>query len=245
MSQQTPPLARALSLAVHELRTPANVIAGYLRMLLKEQGGPLTETQQRMLGEAERACGRLTALVEEMSELGKLEGGLLDLRARPVNLSALVTEVAGQATEGADRGVTLEVRLPAAPVWVMAEHDRLAGAVRSLAHAALRERGLPGVVVAACTVTPPPAAWAVVTIGEEGLQPRLLARAVEAAPTLDEWQGGLGLSMPICRRLVGAFGGAVWWAGPERPRGAALRLPLGDLDMPRTADTTRTPDAHS
>jgi signal transduction histidine kinase len=66
---------RAMSLAVHELRTPVTVVSGYLRMLLREQGGPLTDKQRKMLEEAERSCGRIGALVSEMSELGKLHGG--------------------------------------------------------------------------------------------------------------------------------------------------------------------------
>src|SRR5687768_3635603 len=70
---------RAMSLAVHELRTPVTVVAGYLRMLLKEQGGPLTDIQRKMLEEADRSCGRINALVTEMSELGKLEGGMVEV----------------------------------------------------------------------------------------------------------------------------------------------------------------------
>ena len=52
---------RAMSLAVHELRTPVTVVAGYLRMLIREQGGPLNEKQKKMLEEAERSCARISA----------------------------------------------------------------------------------------------------------------------------------------------------------------------------------------
>ncbi len=58
--------ARALSLAVHELRTPVTVTAGYVRMLLREQAGPVSDRQRTMLEEAERSCGRLNALITEM-----------------------------------------------------------------------------------------------------------------------------------------------------------------------------------
>jgi signal transduction histidine kinase len=64
---------RTMSLAVHELRTPVTVVCGYLRMVLKEHGGPLTDKQKKMLQEAERSCERISALVAEMSDLGKLE----------------------------------------------------------------------------------------------------------------------------------------------------------------------------
>src|SRR5438034_3071099 len=83
---------RALALAVHEFRTPVTVVSGYLRMLLKEQGGPLTEKQRKMLEEAERSCGRIGALVAEMSELGKLEGGELAVARQVFDLAPLRSE---------------------------------------------------------------------------------------------------------------------------------------------------------
>src|SRR5689334_25234544 len=78
---------RAMSLAVHELRTPVTVVAGYLRMLLREQGGPLTDKQRKMLEEAERSCARIGALVAEMSDLGKLEGRELALGKQSFDLA--------------------------------------------------------------------------------------------------------------------------------------------------------------
>src|SRR5687767_363977 len=103
-------LPRAMSLAVHELRSPVTVVGGYLRMLLREQGGPLTEKQRKMLEEAERSCGRLGTLVAEMSELGKLEGREVALARQDFDLDALIAELANGMHEGGDRGVRLHVR---------------------------------------------------------------------------------------------------------------------------------------
>ena len=58
-----PPL---LSLAVHEFRTPASVVGGYLRMLQKDQDPPMSERQRRMIDEAEKSCARLVAIVAEL-----------------------------------------------------------------------------------------------------------------------------------------------------------------------------------
>ena len=79
-----------MSLAVHELRTPVTVVCGYIRMVLKEHGGPLTEKQKKMLQEAERSCERISALVAEMSDLGKLESQELSVARQDVDLCALV-----------------------------------------------------------------------------------------------------------------------------------------------------------
>ena len=95
-----------MSLAVHELRTPVTVVCGYIRMVLKEHGGPLTDKQKKMLQEAERSCERISALVAEMSDLGKLESQRTRGRAPwTIDLGALVAQLASDMHEGEDRGV--------------------------------------------------------------------------------------------------------------------------------------------
>ena len=221
---------RALSLAVHEFRTPVTVVSGYLRMLLKEQGGPLTEKQRKMLEEAERSCGRIGALVAELSELGKLEGGELAVARQPLDLAPLVAELASGMHEGSDRGVRLEVRGADRALLVQGDRTRLAAAIRALMHAALRERGDPGVIVTECSVladSRPP--FALIAIGDEETVASLRTAARGAPPSFDEWRGGLGLALPVARRVIEAHGGALWSAAGERPRtGSALRLPLNE-----------------
>src|SRR5580765_4675003 len=68
-----------LSLAVHEFRTPASVVGGYLRMLQRDSDAPLSERQRRMIDEAERSCQRLVALIAELSEIQKLDSELIEL----------------------------------------------------------------------------------------------------------------------------------------------------------------------
>jgi two-component system, cell cycle sensor histidine kinase PleC len=217
---------RALSLAVHELRTPVTVVAGYLRMLLKEQAGPLSEKQRKMLEEAERSCGRIGALVAEMSDLGKLESNELSLAKQTFDLAGLLAELASRMHEGDDRGVSLEVRGADKPLDVLGDRTRLAAALQALLHAALRERGEPGVIVAKVSHarSGPPAA--IVAIGDEATVGTLEEAASMDAP-FDEWRGGLGLALPVARRVVEAHGGALWSAAGDRPRaGSALRIPL-------------------
>lgn len=218
---------RAMSLAVHELRTPVTVVSGYLRMLLREQAGPLTEKQRKMLEEADRSCTRIGAIVSEMSELGKLEGGTLTVSGTEMDLAALTEELASDMHEGEDRGIRLEVRGTKQPLMVMGDRTRLAAALQALMHAALRERGDPGVIVVECsTVTDPNQPWAVVVIGEEPVA-RSLIEAARTPPPFDEWRGGLGLALPVGRRVIEALGGALWSAPGDTPRaGSALRLPL-------------------
>ena len=106
---------RAMSLAVHELRTPITVASGYLRMLLREQAGPLTDAAQ-MFEEADRSCARIGALISEMSELGKLEARAGD---GPVtfDFAALAAELAKDMHEGEDRGLGFRSAAPHPSMW--------------------------------------------------------------------------------------------------------------------------------
>src|SRR5687768_9602818 len=219
-------LPRAMSLAVHELRTPVTVVAGYLRMLLREQAGPLTDKQKKMLEEADRSCGRLGSLVSEMSEFGKLEGRELALARQDFDVAELTAQLAGDMHEGSDRGVRLEARC-AGPLMVTGDRTRISAALHALMYSALRERGEPGTVIVDCSRFADTSPWAVVAIGDEAAVSTLVRATPENAPPFDEWRGGLGLALPVARRVIEAHGGALWSAGSGSSRGAsALRLPL-------------------
>ena len=228
---------KAMSLVVHELRTPVTVVAGYLRMLLREQGGPLTDKQRKMLEEAERSAARLGGLTGEISELGKLEAGEISLGRQELDLGALVAEVASGMHEGEDRGVRLEVRRADTPAPVSGDRLRLSAALKALMHSALRERGTPGTVVVACDVVNGAhgAAWAVLAMGPEEEIAALIAHAVAAVtPPFDQWRGGMGMALPIAWRIIDANGGALWsttvtvWPRTAwySQAAAGLRLPL-------------------
>lgn len=217
-----------MSLAVHELRTPVTVVGGYLRMLLREQAGPLTERQRKMLEEAERSCSRLGALVSEMSDFGKLEAGELTLARQEVDIAGLIAELAGGMLEGADRGVRLEVRGVDEPVPMTGDRTRLSAALKALMHAALRERGEPGAIIVECSTEGRNGQrYALVRIGDETALPLLTAPPDETMPAYDVWRGGLGLALPVARRVIEGHGGTLWSADDAHSRSAsALRLPL-------------------
>lgn len=221
-------LPRAFSLAVHELRTPITVASGYLRMLLREQAGPLSDKQRKMLEEADRSCARIGTLVSEMSELGKLEAGAIGVSRTAFDVAALISELASNMHEGEDRGIRLDVRAAEA-LMVNGDRPRLSAALTALMHAALRERGEPGVLIVECSrVQADGHTWALVTIGDDAVTASLReAAAATPSPPFEEWRGGVGLALPVGRRVIEAHGGALWSAPEPKPRaGSALRLPI-------------------
>src|SRR3954462_8152962 len=234
MASSPTPLPRVMSLAVHELRTPITVVGGYLRMVLREQAGPLTEKQRKMLEEAERSCGRIDAVVTEMSDFGKLEAGSFELARQPVDMAALLAELASGMHEGEDRGVWLELRGVEEPVMVTGDRSRLATTLRVLMSATLRERGEPGAVIASCsTVVDNGTRFAVVAFAEESLLPILTQDGAADALAFDEYRGGTGMGLPLARRIIERHGGTLWSAATAQELDALnLELRSGENRLP-------------
>ena len=102
---EKPRYPELLSLAVHEFRTPASVVGGYLRMLQRDSES-FTERQRKMIDEAEKSCARIVALISELSDVSKLDAGIITLNRQPLDMFALLGEVVkaivetGQAPPG-------------------------------------------------------------------------------------------------------------------------------------------------
>ncbi len=219
---------KVMSLAVHELRTPVTVVSGYLRMLLRDQAGPLSDKQRRMIEEAERSCARISALVAEMSDLGKLEAGDAALARQEFDIVAVLDEVAGAVHEVDTRSIDIDVTCAEPSLIVVGDRTRLAAALRAVVASAVREQADPGAVAIDCSVADDAGrSWVVIAVGAPALIPPLRDGAVTMPRAFDEWLGGLGMALPVARRVIEAHGGALWSAdGLQSRAAAALRIPL-------------------
>jgi signal transduction histidine kinase len=214
-----------LSLAVHEFRTPASVVGGYLRMLQRDGENPLSERQQRMVQEAERSCARLVGLVAELSDIAKLDAGTVGLAKQELDLFSLINEVAGGVHEPDDRGVHLEVQGAAETGSMRGDATRLKAAFHAIFRAILRERVSPGIVAVVCrTEVVDGRRSAVIVTGDIE---RVADAYAAAQESFDEKRGGLGLTVPLARRVFEGHGGRLWSPAVDGGRGiAGITLPL-------------------
>jgi hypothetical protein len=136
-----------ISLAVHEFRTPASVVGGYLRMLRRDTES-LSERQRKMIDEAEKSCVRLVALIAELSELSKIDAGQITLGRQSLDVFTLVGEVAELVHEAKDREVLLEVRGQKDGASMTGDAARLRTAFDAIFRAILREKAGPATVIA-------------------------------------------------------------------------------------------------
>ncbi|HJZ74208.1 MAG TPA: HAMP domain-containing sensor histidine kinase [Vicinamibacterales bacterium] len=223
--------SRLLSLAVHEFRTPASVVSGYLRMLERDRDPSLTERQRKMVEEAEKSCARIIAIVNELSDIGKLDGGLISLSRQPIDAFTLVGEVAELVQEARAREVHLKVTGDDRGASMSGDAPRLRAAFEGIFRAILREKAGPCIIVAdRRIVTREGRTCAIVIISEEASVQDAYER--EPAP-FDEKRGGLGLALPLARRVIEGHDGRLWSPKPIRDDDP-LRLGSAIVSLPIT-----------
>ncbi|HRD47850.1 MAG TPA: HAMP domain-containing sensor histidine kinase [Caulobacter sp.] len=89
-----------LRMVSHELRTPLNSIIGFSEILIAELYGPLGARQYREYAQHIRQSGdRLLKLVNQILEIARLEGQVVDLDPRPEALDHVFDDVRVQVKE--------------------------------------------------------------------------------------------------------------------------------------------------
>jgi signal transduction histidine kinase len=214
-----------ISFAVHELRSPASVVGGYLRMLQRDADQGLNERQRKMVDEAERSCARIVALLAELSDLAKLDAGTATLDKREGDVFGLVWQIAESVHDGDDRDVRLVAHGDSRGAPIAGDLARLRAAFHAIFRAIVREQDHACTVVADCrALARAQGREAVIVVAEDTLVPA----ALDAEPAVfDERRGGLGLALPIARRVIALHGGRLWSPAGSSGHGAALiALPI-------------------
>jgi signal transduction histidine kinase len=218
---------KILSLSVHEFRTPMTVIAGYIRMLLKDRAGALTEQQRKLLEEAEKSCGRLSGLLAEVSELSNLEAGTASFNKQQTDLRAAVRTAVEQLPPLPDREIGIDVQVPEGPASIQGDPVRLAQAFGAIMAALRREIVFSDrLIVRERRGTHAGRPAYELLIGDEEAIAAIEADSSDAQTTFDEWRGGVGLSLLNARRILNNHGGTVWAPPEGRKAGARVVLPV-------------------
>jgi len=199
-----------LSTASHELRTPIASLRGTIELLEEELAGdaPDLEGVRRRAAAARRRTDRLTALAEDLLDLGRLDAEV-QLGSEPVELGELAGTIASELVAVAEAGgVAIEVRAPK-PVWALADPRATARIARALLSNALAHGAPPGsVVTVAVDISVGRARLAVSDEGPGVPEPdreRIFGRFERGAVA----GPGFGLGLAIARGLARQMGGDV------------------------------------
>ena len=130
-----------LSMASHELKTPITSIQGQaqlgmLRLKKQAELPPALESVRASLERIDQHTHRLNNLVDDLLDLSILSSGKITLRTDNCDLEALCHEVITEQESLSGRRIELE--LPASPVVIQADCERLSQIVTNLVTNAIK-----------------------------------------------------------------------------------------------------------
>jgi PAS domain S-box-containing protein len=225
----------------HELRTPLNAIIGFAQLLQTDPHLGLGEREQGHLREIVGGGRHLLALINDLLDFGRIEGGHLVVEDVPVPLAALFDECLGMVRGLAEqRGLRLQ---PAPDTGVRAklrgDRMRVKQVLLNLLGNAVKYNRPGGRIELDCRAQGEH--WRIeVHDGGRGLTADQCARLFQPFERLDAAGSGIegtGIGLALARRLVEAMGGSIgvdsttdvgscfWFTLPRATDGAAPTEP--------------------
>ena len=232
-----------LSRLSHELRTPLNAILGFAQLLDLDRSSGMSAPQHQQVQWILRAGQQLLALVEDVLDLSKVEAGEVSMRPQTLVLQQLVRDCLPLVDAmRAERHVQIVDALPATPLLVMADPQRLQQVfINLLSNGCKYNRDGGQLSVSAREEDDA----IVIDLCDTGLGMTEAEQAELFQPFKRPTQGsahieGTGLGLYIVRQLLQRMHGSVT-VRSEAGQGSCftLRLPRGDA--PRKASTEPAP----
>ena len=219
----------------HELMTPLSAIRGYVETLGMPDVPLDDTTRRRYLAIVEEETHKLEAIIGDLLDLARLEGGGDTLRMEPVSVADLFARVSDRHLPSMrDRGVVLEQQIAPGTPRIRGDAPRLEQALQNLASNAIRHTPAGGRVVLQASHADDSVRIVVRDTGA-GIPPEHLARIfdrfykVDAARSGTTVPSGSGLGLSIVRAIVERHAGTVTAANaPEG--GATFELVLPSVD---------------
>ncbi len=196
--------------ASHELRTPLTTLKGYAE-LSRRSAEPDAAQLRHAMGKVEVEAGRMSALVDDLLLLARLDTGR-PLERTDVDLTKMVLESVGDARVTApDHRWSLD--LPDEPVVVTGDEQRLHQVLTNLLTNARRHT--PAGTRVTVGARPAGAGEAELTVRDDGpgiptrLQDTVFERFTRGDSARTRASGGAGLGLSLAKAITEAHGGRI------------------------------------
>lgn len=199
-----------LAVLAHELRNPVAALSGGLHLLGKDID---PDRAKDIRGRMERMLDHLAHLVDDLLDVSRVSQGKISLKKARVELSDVLRsaiEASQHTIEAAKHRFELE--LSDEPIWLEADHTRLAQIVANLLNNAAKYTPPGGVVTLRAMAEGGMATITVIDTGvgiPEAMQSKIFEIFAQVEDHLGQSQGGLGIGLALVRQLVALHGGEV------------------------------------
>jgi signal transduction histidine kinase len=217
-----------LSNMSYEFRTPLTSISGFADLLQQGVAGELPRQAKEYVEAISKSAERLTQQINAVLDYTQGEAGALPVSRKPVDIAALIAQVAAGASELADaRNAVLTVDVKPNAGTVQGDTARLKQALDAIVNNALNHGGN-GVRVIIHAAGDRNSATIIVSDNGPGLDAKKQASIFDdfAASRAGNIDRPVGLGLPLARKLVELHGGQFEIdSKPGEGTTVAIRLP--------------------
>jgi signal transduction histidine kinase len=205
----------------HEIRTPINAIMGYAELLEMGLSGPMTDAQRKQLGRIRAGGEHLTAMVNEILDLAKIEAGRMSVEPKAYRASDVVDAALTMIRPLAmTKGLKLAHACEGdAAVEYYGDKQRVHQIVTNLLSNAVKFTNTGGAIHVLCghgqRPGNPSAPWARITVEDTGVGvapvdiERIFQPFVQVNGGYTREHAGTGLGLAISRSLAHLMGGEI------------------------------------
>jgi signal transduction histidine kinase/CheY-like chemotaxis protein len=228
------------AMLAHELRTPLGAIANAVRVLeLAHAEGDAAARAHEVIA---RQVSHISQMINDLLDVERVISGKIRLHRQPLDLAGEVRRTLATFTD--DVRLDRHIEITTEPVWIDGDGARLEQVLANLVTNAIKYT-LPGGTIRVAVRAD--GADAVLSVEDTGfgispaLLPFIFDMYVQADRTLDRSRGGLGIGLPLVRRLVELHGGSIVATSRGEGRGSTFTVRLRQSPSVSKAGGTSLP----
>lgn len=228
-----------VSMIVHDLKNPLNVLLISVDLLASDFGEMLTQDQRDILRSANMAGQQMLRLITNLLEVQRLEDGKMPVSLGPLDLALVLKLMVGQAQPLAgQKGITLSLSALDMLPLILADVDLTSRVVANLLDNAVKFTPLNGQIMVTAALKDGEAIVSVADNGP-GIPAGQRARIFEKFAQLERGprrgKASVGLGLAFCKLAVEAQGGRIW-VESEPGEGSQFKFALPAWQDPDRAE---------
>jgi signal transduction histidine kinase/CheY-like chemotaxis protein len=216
-----------ISIVSHELRTPLTAIKNSLKIILSGKSGDLPAPMANFLNMANRNVTRLSAIINDLLDLSKIEAGKMEFRFGEFNVKTSFEDVYSTFLASAqEKHVDLNIDVAEGLETLYGDLDRIEQVLSNLVSNAIKFTADEGEIkISAKDATPDEikkcgshlnGGYVKISVKDTGIGiapedlPKVFDKFQQIESALVRKVGGTGLGLSIARQLVEAHRGCIW-----------------------------------
>lgn len=218
-----------LAVLAHELRNPVAALSGGLHLLGKDVP---PERARDIRARMDRMLTHLSHLVDDLLDVSRVNQGKIVLKTERIELQQVLQSAIEASQHYVDvAGHQFVTQIPDEPIWLDADHTRLAQVVANLLNNAAKYTPSGGTISLSATSG---GGMAEIKVSDNGvgipaeMQAGIFEIFAQVEDHLTKAQGGLGIGLALVRQLVALHGGTITVesAGQDMGSTFSVRVPL-------------------